>query len=109
MSKLFFDHLVVLDEVEAFIRKNTKTNEEKEELWGIIDEIVHHKVLDLILGKLPKNLHGDFLKKFHSHPHDEDIIKYLQEKITENVEELIRQEIGSLASSLLDEIGGKKK
>jgi len=108
MSKLFFDHLLVLDEIEVFIAKNTKSTEEKEELWGIVDEIIHHKVLDVILGKLPKSLHGKFLKKFHSHPHDENIITYLQENIAENIEDLIKKEVGDLASSLLEEIKVKK-
>ena len=39
MSKLFFDHLIKLDEVEVEIKKVTKTQEEREELWQIVDEI----------------------------------------------------------------------
>ena len=109
MSKLFFDHLIVLKEVDVFIKDNAKSSEEKEELWGLVDEIVHHKVFDLILGKLPKHHHNDFLEKFHLAPHDERLVDYLKEKIGENIEELIKAEIGELATELLGEIKEKRK
>lgn len=104
MSKLFFDHLIVLEEVNVFINKNAQTREEKEELWGLVDEIVHHKVFDLILGKLPEENHQEFLKLFGSHPHDEGLLDYLKQKVGENIEDLIRQEIGDLSASLLEEL-----
>ncbi len=109
MSKVFYDHLIVLKEVDVFIKKATDSQEEKEELWGLVDEIVHHKVLDVILGKLPRSHHNDFLEMFHSHPHDENLMSYLKEKIGENIEEIIRQEIGDLALNLLEDIKEKKK
>jgi hypothetical protein len=108
MSKLFFDHLIKLDEVEAEIKKVTKTQEEKEELWQIVDEIIHHRVMGCILDKLPKKHHTEFLEKFHQAPYDEGLIAYLTEKIGENIEEIIRQEIGGLAYELLAEIRGKE-
>jgi hypothetical protein len=109
MSKLFFDHLVVLNEVDVFVKKTAQTKEEKEELWQLIDEIVHHRVFDTILGKLPEKHHQEFLEMFHSHPHDEGLIDYLKEKIGENIEELIRQEIGGLSSEILENIQESKK
>ena len=107
MSKLFFDHLISFEEVELTIKKFTSTKEEKEELWQIVDEMVQHRVLDFILGKLPEKEHEDFLTKFHAAPYDEGIINYLKEKIGQNIEELIRQEIGSLAYEILEELGSK--
>ncbi|OGM16003.1 hypothetical protein A2V56_04550 [Candidatus Woesebacteria bacterium RBG_19FT_COMBO_42_9] len=108
MSKLYYDHLVVLDEVEAEIKKSTKTLEEKEELWKVVDETIHHRVMGCVLDKLPREHHEEFLHKFHKAPHDESLIDYLKEKAGENIEELIRQEIGNLAFELLQEIRGKK-
>ncbi len=106
MSKLFFDHLVELKEVEKQIKKATKSQEEREELWGLVDEIIHHKVMGCILGKLPKDHHDEFLCLFHKSPHDEEIIfAYLRKKIGDNIEELIRQEIGELSTDILKDIG----
>ena len=109
MSKLFFDHIIVLDEVEDEIKAIGKTSEERDELWKLVDEIVHHKVLDTTLEHLPRKHHEEFLEKFHLAPHDEGLIHYLTEKIGKNVEEIIKQEIGNLAYELLETIKGKSK
>ena len=108
MSKVFYDKLIVLEEIEMEIKKVAKTKEEKEELWAIVDETIHHRVIGKVLEKLPKESHQEFLEMFHLSPHDENILTYLQEKIGENVEEIIKQEIGDLAYELLKEIRGTK-
>jgi hypothetical protein len=105
MSKLFFDKLVELKEIDKQIKKVAKTNEEKEELWGLVDEIVHHKVMGCILDKLPRIHHEEFLDLFHKSPHDEELLfAYLRKKVGDNIEELIRQEIGDLSDDLLEDI-----
>jgi len=109
MSKLFFDQLLVLDEVEGEIKKIAKTQEEKEELWGLVDEMVHHRVLGCVLDRLPRENHEEFLERFHASPQDESLLGYLKEKIGDNIDELIRQEIGDLAFELLEEIRAEKK
>jgi hypothetical protein len=108
MSKLFFDQLIVLDDVESEIKKVAKSPEEREELWGLVDEMIHHRVLGCILDKLPRESHEEFLGKYHAAPHDEGLFGYLKEKIGDNVEELIQTEIGGLAYELLEEIRGKE-
>ena len=105
MTKIFYDHLVELGKIDKQIKKVAKTSEEKEELWGLIDEIVHHKVIGCILGNLPRKHHEEFLGMFHKSPHDEELLfSYLRRKIGDNIESLIRQEIGGLATELLEEI-----
>lgn len=108
MSKVFYDHLIVLKEIDVFIKKSAATPEEREELWELVDEIIHHKVFDTILGQLPAHHHNDFLERFHKAPHDESLMDYLKEKIGDNIEGLIKQEIGDLGASLLTDIKGKK-
>lgn len=107
MSKLYYDHLVILEGVEAEIKKTAISPEEKEELWKIIDEMVHHRVMEKVLDKLPKVHHEEFLSKFHEAPYDERLIDFLTQRIGENIEELIRGEIGDLAYELLKEIRAK--
>jgi hypothetical protein len=105
MSKLFFDRLVELKEIDKQIKKVAKTSEEKEELWGLVDEIVHHKVMGCILDKLPRVHHEEFLDLFHKSPHDEDLLfTYLRKKVGDNIEDLIKQEIGNLSADLLKDI-----
>ncbi len=109
MSKLFFDNLIVFEEVENKIDSIAKTEEERNELWGIVDSLIRHRALGLIFEKLPKTYHPEFLNMFHQAPHDETLIDYLKEKIGENIEELLRQELGNLAYELLEEFASAKK
>jgi hypothetical protein len=105
MSKLFFDHLVELKEVDRQIKKVAKTAKEREELWGMVDEIVHHKVIGCILDKLPREHHEEFLEIFHKSPHDQDLlIGYLRSRISDNIEDLIKQEIGDFSADLLQDL-----
>jgi len=101
MSKIFYDHLIVLEEVDRYIKDSAETSEEKAELWQIVDEIVHHRVLGCILKQLPPDYHNEFLERFHQAPYDESLLTYLNEKIKKNIQELIKQEIGALAAELL--------
>lgn len=101
MSKIFYDELLDLSDVEKYINKVSTTPEEKEELWAIVDELVHHKVFGCILEKLHPDFHEEFIDMFKSNPYDESIIQYLDEKIENDVEELIRNQIGIINSLLL--------
>lgn len=107
MSKIFYDHLIAFDDVAAEIKGIVETQEEKEELWEIVDGIVHNKVLEYLLDMLPGEHHDDFLDKFHRAPHDESLIDYLKEKANENIDELLKEEIGGLAYEILKEIKSK--
>ncbi len=105
MSKLFFDHLTDFKKIDRQIKKAAKTPEEREELWALVDEIIHHKVMGCILDRLPREHHDEFLEIFHTHPHDEEIIfGYLRQKVGEDIEEVIKQEIGKLDADLLQEL-----
>jgi len=104
MSQIFYDRIVVLDKFEEELKKKTSSKEEEFELWSLVDDILSHKVLDIILGKLPLKNHDEFIEKFLEAPFDENLFDFLKEKIGENIEDLIKQEVGSLAYALLTEI-----
>lgn len=104
MSKIFWDNLLSLEDIEKEIKNVAETSEEKEELWGIVDEIIHHKVMGCILDKLPPRYHEEFLGKFHEAPYDETLLDYLKEKIGKNFKELLKQELGGLIYEILEEI-----
>lgn len=109
MSKLFFDHLLVFEEVEVFINSNATTKEEKEELWKLMDGIVQHRVLDLILSELPREHHDEFMEKFTQFPHEERLFVYLNEKTGKDFEKLIAKEIKLLEAEILGGYKPKKK
>ena len=104
MSKLFYDHLIILTEVETEIKSMAETEEERHELWQIVDEILHHRILHLFLDKLPEMHHDEFLHRFHKSPHDENLLGFLNERIEESVEDLVKEEMELLTSEILREI-----
>lgn len=106
MSKLFYDHLIEIDELEDLIRAQEVESEEKEELYHLVDEMIHHRVLGCILDHLPKEHHEEFLTRFHSAPNDMRIIVFIQIKTPREIdmEEKIREEIQKLKKELLEEL-----
>ena len=108
MSQIFYDRLVVLEKFGKEVKKKTSSKEEEFELWNLVDDILNHKVMDLILEKLPLKHHDEFIEKFLEAPFDEKLFDYLKDKIEDNVEEIIEQEIGSLAYQLLEDIKEEK-
>lgn len=108
MSKLFYDHLIVLEEVEIELGKFSMDKEEKQELEHLIEEMIHHRVMDRILTHLPRHHHAEFLDRFHKAPYDPELIAYLNERIEESVEEHIQDEIGKLKKEILEDIKSSK-
>src|SRR3989344_5611796 len=101
MSILFYDRLIILEGLNKKIKKITSSNEEMQELWLYVEELIHHRVLDCCLGNLPEEHHKEFLEKFHKSPHDEGLLEYLNQKIGKDVEKLIKTEIKKLSKELL--------
>lgn len=109
MSKLFFDNLLDFEEVEVFIKNSASSKEELEELWGLVDNLVNHKVLEKILDRLPRGHHEEFLEIFHECPHDEVfVLGYLKEKTgKDDIDKELKQELKNLSSDILRELNPK--
>ncbi len=106
MTKLFYDNLLNLEELETIIKKSSKTQEEREELWGLVDEILNHKVLEKILDKLPEENHIEFLELYHKCPHDEiAVFAYLKGKSGENIIDEIKEDLKKISEEILAELG----
>lgn len=108
MSKIFYDRLIVLEDFGKEVKKKTSSKEEEFEIWELVDNILSHKVMDMILEKLPLKHHDEFIEKFLEAPFDETLFDYMKEKIEDNIEEIIKQEIGILAYELLEDIKGSR-
>lgn len=108
MSRIFYDRLIVLEDFGREVKKKTSSKEEEFEIWELVDNILSHKVMDIILEKLPLKHHDEFIEKFLEAPFDETLFDYLKEKIEDNIEEVIKQEIGDLAYQMLEDIKGKE-
>ena len=104
MSKIWYDHLIILEEVDVELGKLDLEHEEKEELQHLIEEMVHHRVLDRVLQVLPREHHENFLQEFKKRPHDVALIHYIDERIDESVERHIQEEIGKLKEEILADL-----
>ncbi len=109
MSKIFYDRFIILEEIEIELDNLGLEAEERQELDQLIDEMIHHRVLDRILTHLPREHHTEFLDRFHKAPYDEGLLDYLNEKIERSVEEHVREEIRQLKKEILKDIKSSKK
>lgn len=100
MSKVFYDHLVMVEELFMEIEVLEIDPVSKKEMKKMIDDIVHHKVLTRILDLLPKIYHKEFLERFYNSPGDLKHFKFLQETIDLD----IHHELAKLSAQLKTEI-----
>jgi hypothetical protein len=104
MSSIFWDQLTALDEVEEKIKALEVSSEEREEIWMIVDEIIHHKVMGCILDHLPGQHHQDFLNRFHQKPHDTELFDYLREKAGEDIEAVLKSQMDQIKQEILADL-----
>lgn len=104
MSKLFFDDLLELEAVDKSIKKASSTKEEAIELWGVVDEIVHHRVFGCVLEHLPKEHHKEFLVMFHQSPGDEKLLEFLKDKIKRDITLIIKESVAILVLELTKDL-----
>lgn len=100
MSKVFYDHLVLIEEIWILIEALPISSYEKQKAKQMTEETMHYKILTVILDHLPKKHHEEFLLRFHSAPHDGAHLKFLQEK----VDVVIHHEIAHAAEKLKVEV-----
>lgn len=109
MSKLFYDHLVILDELFVDIELLDVTAQEKKQMKTMIEEIVHHEILTHILDLLPKEHHEPFLQQFHTAPYDRAHLKFIEDKIDRNISAEIVIVAQKVKSNIRHEIKKHKK
>ncbi len=80
MSKLFYDHLILLDELFVEIDTLDLTLQEKQQAKKAVDDLVQHRVITFILDMLPHQHHEEFLTQFHAFPHHIKNLTYLEER-----------------------------
>lgn len=77
----FYDHIILIHHVHEEVESLPSQDHEKQELIDLIEETVHHHVINRILDKLHEDHHREFLSKFHSDPSDLEIIQHLKHHV----------------------------
>lgn len=109
MTKIFYDHLIKIEEVCDELNNCELNVEEKEEFITLIDETIDNKMIDAILDMLPEEYHKTFLTQFHQAPYDKALIKFLKEKVSGDIDEIIEAKAKEIKKELLAEIKKSKK
>ncbi len=108
-AKVFFDHLVLHEDLTADLNLHKLEPEEKEELLQVVDEIMHHHILDIILKHLPKEHHTEFVSRLSANPSDPSHIGYLKERVSVDIEKEISDHASKVKQELKKEISKAKK
>lgn len=109
MAKIFYDHLIKIEEVTVELEGYELTIEEKEEFVSLIDETLHNHTLNVILSSLPQERHENFLSLFHQAPHRPELLDFLKKEVQIDIEEKIKEEAAKIKKELLAEIQKSKK
>lgn len=104
MSKVWYDHLVVREEINAEILAHKLPPEEAKELLELVDQILHHHALNVVLSHLPKEHHEEFINRFHASPHDPTLLAFVQDKVTINISAEIKKQADRVKKDLLADI-----
>jgi len=109
MSKLFYDHLIIIEDITLILDKYNITKEERGKILSLIDKTLHHSILNTILSHLPKNHHEVFLNKFTSYPYDLKLLTFLKDHTEVDIEIEILNTASSVKKTILKEIERSKK
>jgi len=104
MSTLFFDHLVIREELEFELNSYTLTPEDREDLVAIMDNTLNSHILNVILNHLPKDKHTEFVDLFKSKPHDTGHLDYLKIHAHPEIEAEIKKQAARIKAEILSEI-----
>lgn len=98
MTKHFYSHLVTLDQINQALSDLQIVGQEREELYALAHDHIHHAIMDEILSSLSDTDKEIFLKHLTNDAH-EQVWQHLNQKI-ENIESRIQ----SVANQLIQEL-----
>lgn len=100
MSSIFFDHLIEIDYLTSYIDEISSSDDEKVDLWNLVDEFINQRIISSILTQLDEDAHQEFMDIFLERPYDVRIIDFLNEKMEASVEDLIALDMQSIMTDL---------
>ncbi len=106
---IFYDHLIIIEEVIAVLDEQGLSRKERTEILNLIDETLHHHILDEILNLLPKTHHAEFLIMFHKRPDDPTLLTFLREHTQTDIDKAIMKRAGETKKDLIEVIKKSKR
>ena len=109
MNKIFYDHLIIIEEITEVLATHQLTRSECEEILELVDKTMHTEILQSILKHLPHHHHEEFLMKFHAVPHDIGLMTYLKDRTVVDIEKIILLTANKVKKNVLKEIQAAKR
>lgn len=109
MSKLFFDHLILVDEIATQLDEFNLDPEDHAELLGLIDQTLHHHTLNVIFNLLPPEKHTEFVNMYKAGPADKKLLDYLKKEIKADIEAEITKQAERVKKEILVEVSKAKR
>ncbi len=109
MNKVFYDHLIIIEEIEFTLATHQITKEECKEILHLIDRTMHSEILSNILKHLPHAHHEEFLTRFHGAPHDKSLMSFLKDHTMVDIEKEILGVANRVKKTMIKEIERAKE
>jgi len=101
--KAFYHSVIDVQKIHSHLKKVGLDEKKHLQVWDLIEETIHIKILDTILAKLPEKKHQSFLEKFHKTPHDPKLLAEL-EKETKDLKKHIHESFVELEKEIFEDI-----
>lgn len=101
--KAFYHSVIDVQKIHAHLEKVELKKDEHLQVWDLIEETIHIRILDTILEKLPEKKHEEFLEKFHKNPQDKKLLLELESEI-KDIKKHIHESYIQLEKETLEDI-----
>lgn len=107
MKKHFYSKVVETSSISLAIAEMDMSNDERKHLISLVEENLHHAILDAVLSELSDKDKQEFIELF-AEGEDEKVWKLLKERV-DNIEDKIKKTADELKKELHKDIEDSKK
>jgi hypothetical protein len=109
MNKIFYDHLIIIEEVVTIIDAHDIDAQEKKQIMDLVEQTLHQEALNTVFTHLPKDHHETFLIHFNAAPHDRKILDFVKDKSGVDIEKAILKTANTVKKKIMKEITSAQK
>lgn len=107
MKKHFYHKVVETSSISLALAEMDMTNDERKHLVSLVEENLHHAILDAVLSELSDRDKQEFMELF-AEGKDDEVWRLLKDR-TDNIEDKIKKTADELKKELHEDIETSKK
>lgn len=104
MATVFYDHLIDWKMLDEAIRSAGIDGQERLDVHAHAEHVLHIEVLRIFITHLPRELHEEFLIRFHSAPHDTAHLHFVVSHSTTDVETAVKEKTKLLIQEIIRDL-----